>query len=255
MSVYSIHFSPTGGTRAVMQQLCAAWSQVTEIDLTRADVDYARYTFTAQDLCLVGVPSYGGLVPPLALQRLDAMRANGTPAVLVAVYGNREIEDTLTELEAHLLAAGFTVLAGAKAVAQHSLIPNVAVGRPDTEDIAQLREFSAALKAAAEAGAPTSPVLPGSRPAKEPKPGGMVPALLHPEACTHCGLCAARCPAQAIALQPAGPVMDGGKCAHCMRCTGICPVGALGIDPATLSAVSARLAPLFAGRKLNELYL
>lgn len=253
MAVYSIYFSPTGGTRAVMEQLTTAFGPVTVIDLCRPDVDFSQYRFSADDTCLIGVPSYGGLVPPLALQRLDALRADGAKAILVAVYGNREIEDTLTELDAHVQAAGFTTVGGVKAVAHHSLFTQVAVGRPDAEDIAQLRDFSVKLKAAARDGSSRSAALPGNRPAKPQKGGGMVPAL-NSEACTRCGLCAARCPAQAIDLEAECPV-DAGKCAHCMRCVSFCPTGAIALNAEMVNGVFAKIGGLFAGHKTNELYL
>ena len=253
MAVYSIYFSPTGGTRAVMEPLTSAWTQVTPIDLSRPDTDYAQYRFTADDICLIGVPSFGGLVPLPALQRLAAMTGGGAKAVAVAVYGNRAIDDTLTELEDALTAAGFALMAGAQAVAHHSLFTQYAVGRPDAEDIAQLREFSAKLKAAAEAGS-SAPTLPGNRPYKARTPASFIPALQKPDRCTRCGACAIHCPMQAIALEPELTV-DAGKCIACMRCFSLCPVGAIGPDPEKIAAVAERIAPMFAGRKPNELYL
>ncbi|MBQ7858990.1 MAG: 4Fe-4S binding protein, partial [Faecalibacterium sp.] len=207
----------------------------------------------ADDICLIGVPSFGGLVPMPALQRLAAMTGGGAKAVLVAVYGNRAIDDTLTELEDCVKAAGFAVLAGVQAVAHHSLFTQYAVDRPDAEDIAQLREFSAKIEAAAEADGP-APTLPGNRPYKARTPASFIPALQKPASCTHCGSCAARCPMQAITLAP-DVTVDAGKCIACMRCFSICPAGAIGPDPEKLAAVSARIAPMFEGRKPNTLFI
>lgn len=254
MAVYSIHFSPTGGVRAVMEPLCSAWPQVTAIDLTRPDDDYTRYAFAPQDVCLIGVPAFEGLVPPLALQRLAAMQGGGARAILVAVYGNRAIDDTLTELEDWVTRAGFTVVGGAKAVAHHSLFTQYAVGRPDAEDLTELRGFSQKLRAAAEAPSPAPVTLPGGRPYKTRTPSSFFPLLLAPERCTRCGLCAARCPAQAIDLE-SPDFLDTGKCARCMRCVTFCPNQALGMDPERMAALNARIPPLFEGRKVNELYL
>ena len=58
MSNYSICFSPTGGTRKVTDILgnCLSpdWQ---EIDLCR---EVTPTDLTAEDVCLVSVPSYGG---------------------------------------------------------------------------------------------------------------------------------------------------------------------------------------------------
>ena len=114
MSNYSVCFSPTGGTKKVTDILGNAlapdWQ---EIDLCR---EVAPMNLTAEDVCLVSVPSYGGRVPGVALDRLAAIKANGAKAVLVCVYGNREWEDTLTELQDTLERCGFVCAAAVAAV-------------------------------------------------------------------------------------------------------------------------------------------
>lgn len=70
MSIYSIYFSPTGGTKKVMDILAGEWQDVREIDLTRADMDYSEYHLQKEDVCLIGVPSYGGRVPQVMIERL-----------------------------------------------------------------------------------------------------------------------------------------------------------------------------------------
>ena len=46
------------------------------------------------------------------------------------------------------------------------------------------------------------------------------------DACTSCGLCAARCPLNNIALEGGRPVWKG-TCTHCMACIGGCPAEAI----------------------------
>lgn len=50
------------------------------------------------ELCVIAVPVYGGRVAATALQRLQRLKGNGSPAILVVVYGNRDYEDALLEL-------------------------------------------------------------------------------------------------------------------------------------------------------------
>ena len=64
MSIYTITFSPTGGTKRAADRLAAALGPcVQEIDLTVPGTDYSQFSFCAGDICVVAVPSYGGLPP------------------------------------------------------------------------------------------------------------------------------------------------------------------------------------------------
>lgn len=47
------------------------------------------------------------------------------------------------------------------------------------------------------------------------------------DGCVMCGLCAAQCPAQAIARGGVHNEIDETKCLHCGRCYENCPVGAI----------------------------
>ena len=106
MKIYNIYFSPTGGTKKVTDILCSVWEEEKqEIDLAVFGADYKRYTFEKEDICIVGVPSYGGRVPKAALDALGQMNGRGARAVLAAVYGNRAYDDTLLELREALTGA------------------------------------------------------------------------------------------------------------------------------------------------------
>jgi len=54
--------------------------------------------FDADDVCVIGIPSYGGRVPGIALERMNKFKGNHAKAILVVSYGNRAFEDTLKEL-------------------------------------------------------------------------------------------------------------------------------------------------------------
>ena len=73
MSVYSIYFSPTGGTAKVMDIVADVWKADAQIDLSVLEDDYENYQFKQEDICLFGVPSYGGRVPETALARIRRM--------------------------------------------------------------------------------------------------------------------------------------------------------------------------------------
>ena len=97
MSNYNIYFSPTGGTKKVADILVNHLSEeYQEIDLCK---NMESLVLNQDDVCMVSVPSYGGRVPAIAIRRLQNISANGAKAILNCVYGNREWDDTLTELQ------------------------------------------------------------------------------------------------------------------------------------------------------------
>jgi flavodoxin len=99
---YSIHFSPTGGTLRVADILVEGLQgEYQQIDLCH-EID--NINMNEGDVCLISVPSYGGRVPAIAIDRLKKITGNGAKAVLNCVYGNRAWEDTLTELQDTLKA-------------------------------------------------------------------------------------------------------------------------------------------------------
>lgn len=246
--VYQLVFSPTGGTAAVADALAPG----RVADLTDCDRDFAALTLCREDVAVIAVPSYGGRVPAIAAERLGKVQGGGARAVLVCVYGNRAYEDTLVELADIAHAAGFRVVAAVAAVAEHSIARRYAAGRPDEADKGELRGFWAKIQAKLDAEDTTAPALPGNRPYKTRAVRSLVPQA--DERCVACGHCVTGCPVEAI--DPADPrITDGGRCIGCMRCIALCPVGARAVDPAQLAGLEARLAPLCADRKENELFL
>ena len=106
MHITQIVFSPTGGTQRVVDCLTAAWgAPAARIDLTDPAVEQADLHLGQTDLAVIAAPAYEGRVPFLASRRLARVQADGTPCVIVGVYGNRAYEDTLVELR-DLAAAG-----------------------------------------------------------------------------------------------------------------------------------------------------
>ena len=97
MSVYSIYFSPTNSTKEIVNLVANEVGSYQEIDLSKKE-DMVDQVFDADDVCVIGVPSYGGRVPGIALERMNKFKGNHAKAILVVSYGNRAFEDTLKEL-------------------------------------------------------------------------------------------------------------------------------------------------------------
>lgn len=252
MVLYEITFSPTGGTQKVAHMLSEAWNcKKTVVNLLKPLSDAATPLFTSEDVCIVTMPVFGGRIPATAAERLQKLNGHGAKAILAAVYGNRAIDDALVEMEDILETRGFTIVAGLEAIAEHSLVREIAAGRPDQEDHEVLRTFGKQILEKLEAENFTKPTLPGNRPYKVFN-GGLKPAA--DDTCRGCGICAAECPVGAIPME-APQTTDTEKCISCMRCIKICPNGSRKNDPAMLEALAQRLAPRCEGRKANKLYI
>lgn len=254
MKVYQIYFSPTGGTKKVAEALSGAWDCVKEsVDLLMPETTDGVRSFLPEDICIVAVPSFGGRVPEPALERLRKMNGGGAVAVMAAVYGNREIDDTLLELEDTLTEAGFSCVAAVAAVARHSIFPQFGAGRPDEADRSQLQDFAGRIRAyleKAECGGTVA--VPGNRPYREyngvplkPKAGKL---------CNGCGKCAEQCPVKAISPEDVSNV-DKEKCISCMHCVAVCPVGARHNSKMLLAVAAKKMEKSCASRKENKLYI
>ncbi len=250
MANYLITFSPTGGTKRVAGILASViadnWHH---IDLLHT---IPKTEFTADDVCLVAVPSFGGRIPTTSAERLANIRANGARAILVCVYGNRAYEDTLSELQDVLTACGFDCIAAVAAIAEHSIIREFGAGRPDADDCAELTAFAEKIRKHLENPTDKPLVVLGARSIYKPfKNTPFIPA--ETDSCVNCGTCAEACPTEAIGDTP--DKIDPERCIKCMRCVAMCPTGVRKLDEKIYEALRERLAVVCGIRKENALFL
>ena len=133
-TVHAVYFSGTGTTektvrriaRRLADKLGAAYA---EYSYTLPDARKRELTVPAGDLAVVGCPTYAGRVPNLLMPYLrDMVHGAGALAVPVALFGNRNYDDALMELSKLLTADGFTCVAGAAFVGEHSFSRTLGAG-------------------------------------------------------------------------------------------------------------------------------
>ncbi len=253
----TILFSPTGGTKKVADILAESLrhdKESVEVDLcdNKADFSKSSVTIGQEDIALIAVPSYGGHVPAVAVERMAHLQGNHARAILVCVYGNRAYDNTLAELQDIASKAGFRVIAAVAALAEHSVARQVAAGRPDAEDAECLKQMAEQIQEKLQAGNMDIPKVPGEVVERKAANGqGMAPSAA--DSCIKCGLCAARCPVGAI--DPDTLKVDAKKCISCMRCIAVCPKQARKLNVIIDSLGGVALSVLCKKRKENELFL
>ena len=217
-------FSATYTTRRIVRLIGEQLSPETiaEYDLTQNAVD-DEVVIPESELLIVGVPVYAGRVPAKALSGLTRLRGNRTPAIIVAVYGNRNYDDALLELKDIVVARGFRVISAGTFVAQHSIFPQVGYNRPDERDKSAIADFarkSTELLTGLQGKDGGEIVVKGNHPYKT---SGKIPLRPHGNhRCNECGMCVKLCPVQAIP-SPAPKKTNKALCISCGRCIVVCP--------------------------------
>ena len=248
--IVAAYFSPTGGTRAAALATARAFgAPVEELDLSAREGEERRLE---TELAVVAVPVFGGRIPGVAAGRLRRLSGERTRAVALAVYGGRAYEDALLELSDLLEERGFQVTAAAAAVAQHSILPELAAGRPDGDDCMELTAFAARVREKLMRGDDSPCAVPGNRPYRQWTPSPEVPEA--DGRCVRCGKCAGECPVGAI--DPGRPERtDRERCIGCMRCVARCPVQARALPREMRERLRQKLTPFLGVRRENEFFL
>lgn len=224
--LHNVYFSAKGTTKACAD--CIAEN----LRMEAKTYDWLREPCTepaaipAGDVLLFSMPVYGGLIPPDCADMAENLKGENTPAIIAAVYGNRHYDNALLQMKDILTAQGFRVIAAGAFLAEHSIFPNVAAGRPDEKDKAAMAAFAAEclriLPEAARYGEIEVPGVPGYD-AHAFKGGSMRPT--GDESCVGCGACAAICPRKAISADDY-QATNAALCMACGACISACPTGA-----------------------------
>lgn len=266
--VWALYYSATGTTdkavNTIAEELAAQLTlPIERLSFTRPAERTGTHLFTAEDLVVVGSPTYAGRLPnKIAPDFRSGLRGEGTPAVPVVLFGNRSYDNALAELWSVLMNNGFHPVAAGAFVGRHAFTDKLGEGRPDWDDKRQMRQFAAQIAGKLRSGRGETVAVPGVPDAPYYIPKGVdgepvkflqAKPRTDPGKCTNCGACARLCPMGAI--DPRDVFRVPGTCIKCQCCVRKCTRHARYFDdPAFLSHV-AMLEQNFAEPKENEVFL
>lgn len=253
MKITTVYFSATYTTRKVVEHIANNLSEeTTAYDITN-DGSTDEVIIPKDELLVVGIPVYAGRVPEMAVDRIRRFKGEGTPAIAIAVYGNRDYDDALLELCDLLSDNGFQVISAGAFIAQHSIFPKVGANRPDDRDYQQMNRFVEETKQIIQKEPKDLlPIhIPGNRPYKIP---GSIPIFPSgTKTCKECGKCATLCPAGAIPTEHPKEV-DETKCIKCGRCIVVCPTKSRKFQGMTYTMASMKFNMAYKDRKEPEMF-
>lgn len=249
MDTVLITFSPTGGTYKCAKYLANGIGNIkSHIDLTDRSSSF-DIKLDSNVMAIFALPAYGGRIPKGSAERLKSIKGRNTDAVVIAVYGNREIDDTILEIHDIIKENGFKVKAAVSAIAEHSLVRKYGAMRPDEDDKKELESFGNIILSSKS----YLENIPGNSPYKVFN-GCPARPITDIDKCANCSLCFAKCPVGAIAIDDYSAI-DDSLCISCMRCIAICPMEAKHIDSKIYENIDSMLSKVAAERKNNALYI
>ena len=268
--VVAMYFSGTGTTKKVVSGIAKgiakhidAGGTTNNIDFTSPEARKKPVSFTEEDLVIIGTPVIAGRVPNVLLKYLKSIAGNGALAVPIVLYGNRNYDDALIELEDILAGNGFQVIAGGAFIGEHSFSKILAKDRPDKKDMAIVSDFADQIytKITTQDNLHTV-IVNGHKPFRDyykPKNKNGEPVDIRkvtPQTnsnCNNCLICVELCPMGSI--DPEDVSKFTGICIKCCACVKNCPVDARYFDDENYLRHKFELEIEFADRKQPELFI
>lgn len=265
-----MYFSATNTTKKIVSGITKTIVEtfneeitINTIDFTLPAVRMKPVSFSQEDIVIIGVPVYAGRVPNVLVNYLNSITGNGALAIPVVVYGNRNYDDALIELNDILDLNGFKVIAGGAFIGEHSFSISLGKNRPDEQDMAIVDSFAHQIhtKITTQEEIQTV-VVNGTRPYRKhyvPKTKDGSPADIRkvtPKTnshCIDCKLCVNVCPMGSIDAEDVSKF--NGICIKCGACIKKCPTQAKYYDNHDYLRHKQELEIEFASRREPELFI
>lgn len=259
-------FSPTGTTRKIVEAVAGGINarEVRLHDGTKADARETLPLKPGADAVILGAPVYYGRLPVSIVPLLESLEGSGQPVILIAVYGNREFDDALVELQDISTDRGFIPVAAGAFIGEHSYATEdrpLGLGRPDGADLDAAAAFGRRIREKLEGidtpKAAGTLAVPGNRPYKVPENLYKMKKIRETFAftpvtdmdrCTQCELCVEACPEGAIDSCDVTDI-DRDKCILCFACVKVCPEAAKSLPVPDFHAAIDQMAAANAERK------
>lgn len=269
-NLHTMFFSPTGTTEKIVTGIAGKISELTggqipvnNTDFTLPAVRNEAAAFSEEDVAIFGVPVYAGRVPNVLLKYLNTIAGNGALAIPVVVYGNRNYDDALVELQDILELNGFKVIAAGAYIGEHSFSRVLAQNRPDEKDMAIVSDFAGQIYKKLTGGdAMKAVAVKGNRPYRPyymPRNENDAPVDIRKvtpktnDNCTDCKLCANVCPMGSIDFEDVSKF--NGICIKCGACVKKCPAEAKYYDDKDYLRHKQELEVGFAARREPEIFI
>lgn len=237
MKVYTIFFSPTGTTKKIVEYIGENLATRLNTEICKLDfaVKTARditYTFNKSDLLVIGVPTYAGRVPNILLDFLTKnISSNGAFVIPIVLFGNRNYDESLTELAMIMSKNNFINLGGGAFVGEHSFSNILGKDRPNEQDFLLASNFCDKIYTRFFK-TPTENCMPVDinyqiKPYYTPRDRygkGVNILKVKPKThdnCDNCKICANICPMGSISFENPHEII--GICIKCCACEKKCP--------------------------------
>lgn len=220
-----IYFSPNGTTKKTAQSIATGInSSYIEHDLTSFEARWDKIELSSDDLAIIALPVYAGRLPGICREFFRGIRANKTPAIIAAVYGNNQYGDALLELKDKCQEAGFLIVGAGAFPAEHCMNENIGAGRPDEKDMTSMRDFGGLVKERLGKISDCDNVVEIKLESHFPYNFRTFDLPISPHTtddCVECGKCADICPVKAI--NPSNLFeTDSMRCILCFKCVNEC---------------------------------
>ena len=231
MKAEIIYYSATGTTRKIVKAFSEGLNCFVRFaDITKPANREKAVTVTG-DLVVIAMPVYGERIPGFIYDYLKRIDGKDKLLVVISVYGNMGFGISTAQFSRFASENKFKLIGAGMFIGEHTYAnekSNVALGRPDEDDLKSAREFGASIRAKCDRGEPEQIKVHESVLAKfisEFPDSGVRFLIKQPvedrKQCNHCGLCATMCPVGAI--NPVTLEIDERKCLRCFSCVKNCP--------------------------------